>query len=125
MKNDLSPLFLRTIALIRRIPKGKVLTYSEVAHLIGAPGCARHISYILSSSSKKYNLPWHRVINSQGRVSLKEHGGGMEQEILLASEKVQLLNGKVDLATKMWKPSKLLVQKALKGIPKHIPYSRR
>ena len=69
-KSDLSPLAQRSIALIKKIPKGKVLTYGAVSTLIGAPGCARHISYILSSSSKKYALPWHRVLSSQGKISL-------------------------------------------------------
>ncbi|MHA1457965.1 MAG: MGMT family protein [Promethearchaeota archaeon] len=53
------------IKIIKNIPKGKVLTYGMIAKLAGNPRAARQVSWILHSSSKKYDLPWHRVINSK------------------------------------------------------------
>ena len=120
-----TPLFLRSVALIKAIPSGKVLTYSEVANLIGAPGCARHISFVLSSSSKKYDLPWHRVVNSKGKISLPVHNHYFRQKKLLENEGILFIEDKIDLKSYLWKPSKSLLNKTLKGIPKHIPLRAR
>ncbi len=114
---DKSPLFQRAVILIRAIPKGKVLTYGKVSSLISAPGCARHISYILSSSSEKYRLPWHRVIGANGKVSM--HANYLEQLEELEREGVALENFRVDLDKYGWQPSKKALQKLLKGIPEH------
>lgn len=124
-EKDKSPLFLRTIALVRSIPKGKVLTYSAVANLVSARGCARHVSYILSSSSKKYGLPWHRVINSQGKISLPVQSGYFEQKKRLEKEKVKFNGEKIDLMTFQWSPTQKEVKSILKGLPKHIPAAAR
>ena len=120
-----SPLFLRSVAVIKAIPEGKILTYSGVANLISAPGCARHVSFILSSSSKKYKLPWHRVINSQGRISLNLNNGYHIQKRRLQKENIEFINEKIDLNEHEWKPTKTLLKKILKGLPRHIPYSER
>ncbi|MEZ4873205.1 MAG: MGMT family protein [Bdellovibrionales bacterium] len=106
---ELSSLFLRTIALVREIPKGKVLTYGEVAQLVDSPGSARYVSYILSSSSKKYRLPWHRVINAKGQIS--EHLAQRRQKSLLSKEGVEFQMNKVDLQQYMWRPSKSTLDK--------------
>lgn len=119
--DGLSPLAQRAITLIRAIPKGKVLTYSEVAKLIGATGCARHISYILSSSTKKHRLPWHRVVNSQGGISLPVSSGYFTQLELLKKEDVLLKNDKVQLNQFLWRPKDSELKKLLKGLPKHVP----
>lgn len=118
---DLSPLFQRTITLINAIPKGKVVTYGRIAQLILAPGCARHVSYILSSSSRKYDLPWQRVIGAQGKISLPVHNGYFRQKKLLESEGVVFDNEKVDLSLYMWDPSVKSVNQLLKGLPLHSP----
>ncbi len=119
-----TPLFKRTIALVSAIPKGKVLSYGQVASLISAEGCARHVSYILSSSSKKYKLPWHRVLSSTGKIS--PHKGYRKQILLLEKEGVVFKNkDKVDLKDSSWKPTKAAVNKILKGIPKHVSVYER
>jgi hypothetical protein len=64
-------------------------------------------------------------LNSQGKISLQEHSGGMEQKVVLESEGVHFSGTKISLSTYEWKPSKALINKLLKGIPKHIPYSMR
>ncbi len=123
--NNLSPLAIRTIYLVKAIPKGKVLTYSEVSKLIKAPGCARHVSYILSSSSKKYDLPWHRVLNSKGKISLPIGHGYFEQKKRLEYEGINLENEKINLDKYLWSPTPKQVLKILKGLPKHIPLAMR
>lgn len=118
-----SPLFLRTVALIEQIPKGKVLTYGKVAELIGAPGCARHVSYILSSSSKKHKLPWQRVLSSSGKIP--SHASWPKQVRLLEKEGIEIEGRAIDLDEYQWTPKKRDINSILKGIPKHVSiYSR-
>ena len=58
------------------------MSYGEIAKRAGKPRGAREVSRILHSCSKKYKLPWHRVINSQGKISLTGEGGELQKEIL-------------------------------------------
>ena len=89
--------------IIKHIPEGRVLTYGRAAALAGKPGGARQISRLLHSMSKKYDLPWHRVVNSQGRISLPPSRGRELQKALLESEGVGFSkNGTLDLKIYMW-----------------------
>ncbi|HPK41618.1 MAG TPA: MGMT family protein [Candidatus Cloacimonadota bacterium] len=91
------------IRVIKSIPKGKVLTYKIVASLAGNHLASRQVARILHSCSKKYKLPWHRVINSQGYISLPVGGGFEEQFILLNKEGVFISPaGRVDLKKYLW-----------------------
>lgn len=114
---ELSPLFRRTITLVKNIPEGSVTSYGRIADLIAAPGCGRHVSYILSSSSKKYGLPWHRVISSSGK--LPSHASARRQRRLLEQEDIEIDGTSIDMDQYLWKPTKTEVNKLLKGIPKH------
>jgi len=91
------------INIIKNIPEGKVFTYGRIAKLAGNPNGARQVSWLLHSSSKKYNLPWHRVINSQGRIALKAQDGQDYQKILLEKEGVEIgSTNKIDLKKYIW-----------------------
>lgn len=80
------------------IPPGHVLTYGEVARLSGMPRAARRVSRAMRRAPRKMALPWHRVINSQGKISLPENSPGFrEQKSRLEKEGVVFLKGKVDL----------------------------
>ncbi|MBI9097861.1 MAG: MGMT family protein [Spirochaetaceae bacterium] len=72
--------------IVRSIPSGKVLSYGQVAALAGNHRAARQVSWILRNSSDKEGLPWHRVINSRGSISLPEHMGGLIQRGFLEEE---------------------------------------
>ena len=97
----------KVLHLIKSIPKGKVLTYGGVAALAGNPRGARQVSRILHSMSRKHRLPWHRVINSKGRISLPCHAGYEEQRSLLEQEGVHFsFADRIDLGTYMWIPGK-------------------
>jgi methylated-DNA-protein-cysteine methyltransferase-like protein len=78
----------RVIAVLKGIPEGQVTTYGIVAALAGNPRAARQVVRILHSMSKKYNLPWHRVINSKGFIAINDPSGFDEQRILLSLEGV-------------------------------------
>lgn len=84
----------RVITLVQSIPEKQVMTYGQIARLAGKERGARGVSWILHSSSRKYLLPWHRVVNQQGKVSHK----GSEQRELLEMEGVEFgIQGKIDL----------------------------
>ena len=86
----------QVIKIIKSIPKGKVMSYGQIAANAGNPWGSRQVSRILHSMSRTHDLPWHRVINSKGEISLKGEGR-MIQEELLKSEGVKLIKGKIDL----------------------------
>lgn len=99
----LTPFTKRALAVIKGIPEGKVLTYGTVAALAGNPGGARQVSRLLHSMSEKYDLPWHRVINARGKISLKPSHGYELQRALLASEGIGFSKGDiVELSVFLW-----------------------
>ena len=91
------------IKIIKNIPSGKVLTYGRIAKLAGNPQAARQVSWLLHSSTKKYKLPWHRVINSLGKISMKSLDDREYQKRLLEKEGVAFRdNYKIDLKKFLW-----------------------
>ncbi|MBN2620867.1 MGMT family protein [candidate division WOR-3 bacterium] len=74
----------RVIVALKMIPPGQVATYGQIARYAGNPGAARHVAYILHSSSRKEDLPWQRVVNSKGGISLKRgHGYELQRQLLI------------------------------------------
>jgi methylated-DNA-protein-cysteine methyltransferase-like protein len=68
---------------VRKIPKGKVSTYGDVARAAGFPGCARQVVWALRGASR--GLPWHRVVGAKGKISLPGESG-LEQRFRLEAE---------------------------------------
>ncbi len=92
------PFTERTIKIIQQIPKGRVMTYGQIARLAGSPRGARQVVRILHSMSTKFQLPWHRVINSKGEISLKDQTSVQLQKQLLESEDIKVNDlGCIDL----------------------------
>ena len=84
--------------VVSEIPSGHVLTYGEVARLAGLPTAARRVSQALRRAPRDMELPWHRVINSQGKISFPEDSSGWtRQKNKLENEGVVFLKGKVNL----------------------------
>lgn len=95
----------RVVRLIRRIPPGKVATYGQIAEYAGRPRAAREVAYILHASSEKENLPWQRVINSRGQISLRPGHGYELQKRRLEDEGVVFdSEDRVDFARCLWQP---------------------
>jgi len=86
----------QVLEIIKSIPYGKVMTYGQIATYAGNPRAARQVSRILSGMSSKHNLPWHRVINSKGGISLPDEPGFIQGE-KLTSEGVIVKNKQIDL----------------------------
>ncbi|WP_102346319.1 MGMT family protein [Bacillus sp. Marseille-P3661] len=100
----MTPFTERVIDIIRNIPEGKVMTYGQIAGLAGSPRTARQVVRILHSMSKKYFLPWHRVINAKGRVSIKNDEIYNDQIMKLQIEGVEVTeDGIVDLEKYQWR----------------------
>ena len=93
-------------AVVRRIPRGRVATYGQVAALAGLSGHARMVGYALSAVPAYSTVPWHRVINAAGRISLRPAaGGGVTQRLLLEREGVRFnTRGRTDLERFGWQP---------------------
>ena len=80
------------MSLVKKIPRGKVATYGQIAALAGKPHAARGVGWILNSCAKSYQLPWQRVINSKGKISFpKMTREYHEQKRQLLKEKVRFL----------------------------------
>ena len=95
---------LKVIALVRDIPRGKVITYGRIAALAGYPGRARHVSRVLKKQSGELSLPWHRVINAWGGISLTIYTGKVVQRDLLEEEGILFSKmGRIDLEEYLWR----------------------
>ena len=70
-----SPTYRRIYAVVARIPKGCVATYGQIAKLAGLGRHARQVGYALHATPEDVVIPWHRVINAQGEVSLRKMPG--------------------------------------------------
>lgn len=84
--------------VVQGIPRGHVLTYGEVARLAGMSRAARRVSQAMRRAPRDMDLPWHRVVNAQGKISFPEDSSGYRrQKNRLEAEGVVFLNGKIDL----------------------------
>lgn len=95
----------RVYKLVRRIPRGRVMTYGQIAVILGKGYTPRTVGFVMHGADEK-QTPWHRVINSQGRCST----GGVvlpadKQQRMLEAEGVKFTGGKCDLETLAWQPN--------------------
>ena len=80
----------RIYAAVRRIPRGRVATYGQVARLAGLPGRARQVGYAMHALPAGTTVPWHRVVNVAGKVSRRRlPGAELTQRVLLEREGVR------------------------------------
>lgn len=96
--------YQRIYRIIRRVPRGRVATYGQIAELAKASG-PRQVGYALHALPEKHNVPWHRIINARGMISLESGiGGGNLQRALLELEKVVFdAKGRVDMKRYQWR----------------------
>ena len=93
--------FERVYAIVAQIPYGKVISYGQIASLLGSPRGARSVGWAMSACPE--GLPWHRVVKADGSIT-----GGQWAELrreLLIEEGIELLlDGRVNMETTHWKP---------------------
>lgn len=104
-----SAAYQRIYRVVRRIPRGRVASYGLVARLAGLHGGARQVGYALHALPDDSDLPWHRVINARGGISLAAATGAARyQRFLLESEGIRFdAAGRVDLARFAWRPRRV------------------
>lgn len=100
------PHYAAYYAVIAEIPRGAVATYGQIARLAGRPGRARQVGYALHALPPGSPIPWQRVLNARGELSLPELGGRKSrQRRLLEREGVRFdVRGRVDLRRYGWRP---------------------
>lgn len=88
------------LSLVRRIPRGRVATYGQIAALVGKPRSARAVGQVMSRAD---GVPWHRVVNSQGGISRRSRMTGMmTQRIRLEQEGIVFRRGRVVMSRFRW-----------------------
>ena len=97
---------VRILAVVARIPRGRVASYGQVAALAGLPGRAREVGRVLATLAEGARVPWQRVINAGGRVSPRGlFGDERHQRRLLEAEGVRFdERGRVDFGQQGWEP---------------------
>ncbi|MGE5341046.1 MAG: MGMT family protein [Candidatus Omnitrophota bacterium] len=91
---------------IKHIPCGKVSTYGQIAALAGNHHAARQVAWVLHSFPEKEQMPWHRVINRRGEISLEPGFGYEEQRLLLEKEGIEFdKKDRINLERYLWNPS--------------------
>ena len=93
--------------VVKQVPMGKVVSYGQIAALLGSPRAARTVGWALHSTPEDLDIPWHRVINSKGRISFDCCGHDPNiQQLLLEKEGVVFdERGYVDLKIYQWVPT--------------------
>ncbi|WP_077617189.1 MGMT family protein [Bacillus sinesaloumensis] len=100
----MKPFTENVIQIIKQIPSGKVMTYGQIARLAGSPRGARQVVRILHSLSKKYNLPWFRVVNAKGEIAIRDEEAHVSQSIFLEDEGIEVVDGTIDLVKYQYHP---------------------
>lgn len=101
----MSSYYAEIYQVVRVVPYGHVVTYGQVARLIGRPRHARQVGYALAALPDKHDVPWHRVVNARGEVSRRAITDYEEyQRVLLEDEGVEFDHlGKIDLRRYQWR----------------------
>ncbi|MGH7318079.1 MAG: MGMT family protein [Candidatus Rokuibacteriota bacterium] len=101
----MSPFQRSVFALVRRVPEGAVVTYGQVAALVGAPRSARAVGHAMRHCP--FDVPWHRVVNGHGGISLRANlESVIWQRLRLEQEGVRLRRGRIDLARYGWRATR-------------------
>jgi methylated-DNA-protein-cysteine methyltransferase-like protein len=93
----------RILAVVKRIPRGRVSTYGNVAEVAGLPRRARLVGTVLRQMPSTARAPWFRVVNASGRISFPlDSDAYQRQRSQLEAEGVELIRGRIDLQRHGW-----------------------
>lgn len=91
----------RLYALVKRIPKGRVVTYGQLARATRLPGGARAAGRAMAACPRGQAIPWHRVVAAGGRIAIREPFAGLQRR-LLETEGTRFVERRVALADHLW-----------------------
>jgi O-6-methylguanine DNA methyltransferase len=95
----------KVYTIAKQIPAGKVLTYGQLAKMVGSPGAARAVGMCMKQNPDASIIPCHRVVASNGKLTGYAFGNGIStKKELLQKEGVQFINDTVDLSASQWTP---------------------
>jgi methylated-DNA-protein-cysteine methyltransferase related protein len=111
--------------LVKRIPRGRVTTYGELAKALRLRGGARAVGYAMAATPRGRGIPWHRVIGAGGKVTMPEPHASLQRR-LLATEGVPIEGTRIDMKLYAWSPKSKSRSKsrAKSGKPKRKPTRR-
>ena len=98
----------RVWSVVEKIPHGRLATYGQIADLIGAWGCARQVGWALRRLSLPSDVPWHRVVNAKGQISMslsREGSDWMQRELLITEGIPVDQDGRLPLKRFLWRPA--------------------
>lgn len=95
----------KVYALVKRIPRGRVVTYGQLARVLRLRGGARTAGYAISGCPSGRGIPWHRVVGAGGKILPREPYGSLQRR-LLESEGARFSGMAVDLPAHQWRPPK-------------------
>jgi len=101
--------FQTIYSVVSRIPRGRVATYGQIARLAGLAGRARLVGFAMAALPDRTRVPWHRVVNAQGRCSPRGDGGpgAIVQRLRLERERIRFdESGRLSLARFRWMPAR-------------------
>ena len=90
-------------ALVKQIPRGRVLSYGAVARTLRLKGGARSAGRAMSATPQGKGIPWHRVLNAAGKIVIREPYAGLQRK-LLESEGVEVVENRIKMKTYLWIP---------------------
>src|SRR6202166_5064875 len=108
--------------LVKKIPRGRVLSYGALAKALRLSGGARSAGRAMAATPTGKGIPWHRVVGERGKILIREPYASIQKK-LLESEGVKITESRVDLNSHLWKPDKKSIAK--KTVPKKKPAGRR
>ena len=91
--------------LVKKIPRGRVTTYGDLARALRLAGGARAAGYAMAACPSGRGIPWHRVVGARGRLLIREPHAGLQRR-LLETEGVSVEGGAVDMQSYAWSPGK-------------------
>lgn len=92
----------RVYELVLRIPRGRVITYGQLARALRLPGGARTAGRAMAACPSGRGIPWHRVLGAGGRILIREPYASLQRK-LLATEGVRFIERRVDIRRHAWK----------------------
>ena len=98
----MNDLFEKVYQVVRRIPRGRVASYGQIATLLGYPHAARTVGWALRALSEGSGVPWQRVINAKGQISLRQDGADLQRRLLEDEGVVFDERGCVDMKKYRW-----------------------